>query len=90
MSQRTVAVASAQGLHARPATLFTQAVAATGVPVTIAKAGGAPVDAASMLLVMTLAARKGDEVTITADDEAVLDDLAALLATDLDAEGAAS
>lgn len=90
MSQRTVAVASAQGLHARPATLFTQAVAAAGVPVTIAKEGGTPVDAASMLLVMTLAARQGDEVTITADDDAVLDDLAALLATDLDAEDAAS
>ena len=86
MSQRTVAVASAQGLHARPASLFSQAAAAAGVPVTIAKGGGAPVDAASVLLVMALAARHGDEVTITADDDGVLDDLAAMLATDLDAE----
>jgi phosphotransferase system HPr-like phosphotransfer protein len=35
---------------------------------------------------MTLGAGHGDTVTLTADDEAVLDSLAALLARDLDAE----
>ena len=39
MPERTVVVASRVGLHARPAMLFTQAVAATGLPVTIATPG---------------------------------------------------
>lgn len=89
MSERTVAIASAQGLHARPASLFTQAVGAAGIPVTIAKPGGSPVDAASMLLVMTLSAAHGDQVVLTADGpraDDVLDSLAVLLATDLDAD----
>ncbi len=88
MSQRTVTIASAQGLHARPASIFTQAVAASGVPVTVAKAGGPAVDAASMLMVMSLAVRKGEEVTLTSDDEGVLDQLVGLLEQDLDADDA--
>lgn len=88
MSQRTVTIGSKVGLHARPAKLFTTAAAATGVKVQIAKSGGAPVDAASILRVMTLGAKFGEEVTLSAEgdgaDEA-LDQLAAMLATDLDA-----
>lgn len=85
MAQRTVVVASRVGLHARPAMLFTQAVAATGSSVTIAKAGGAPVDASSILFVMSLGVAGGEEVVLESDDEAALDSLVALLATDLDA-----
>ncbi len=88
MSQRTVTIASAQGLHARPASIFTQAVAASGVPVTVAKPGGPAVDAASMLMVMSLAVRKGEEVTLTSDDDGVLDQLVGLLEQDLDADDA--
>jgi phosphocarrier protein len=91
MPTRTVAVASAVGLHARPAALFTQAASASGVPVTIAKDGGAPVDAASMLRVMALGVKHGEQVTLAAegdDAERVLDELVELLATDLDAEPA--
>ena len=87
MPQRTVTIGSAQGLHARPATLFVQAVTATGLPVTIATAGKEPVNAGSMLAVMTLGAAHGDEVTITAEGEgadAALDSLAQLLASELD------
>lgn len=93
MSERTVAVASRVGLHARPAMLFTQAVAASGVPVTIAKAGGAPVDASSILFVMSLGVPHGEEVTLSADGpdaDRVLDELVTLLATDLDAPDTAS
>lgn len=89
MSTRTVAVASTSGLHARPASLFTQAVAGSGVDVTIAHDGGEPVDAASILLVMSLGVPHGDEVTLEADgDDAdrVLDELVALLARNLDEE----
>ena len=88
MATRTVAVASRVGLHARPAALFTQAVTAAGIPVTIATAGKAPVNAASILMVMALGVPHGQEVTLTAEGEKadkVLDDLVGLLATDLDA-----
>lgn len=89
MAMRTVAVASRVGLHARPAMLFTQAAAATGVPVTIAREGGEPVDASSILFVMSLGIPHGEQVTLAAEgpgaDEA-LDGLVSLLATDLDAE----
>ena len=64
MPQRTVVVASRVGLHARPAMLFTQAVAETGLPVTIARPGGEPVDAGSILFVMSLGVPSGEEVTL--------------------------
>ena len=54
MAQVTATIASKVGLHARPAATFVKAVAEKGVPVTIAKEGGAPVDASSILGVMTL------------------------------------
>ena len=50
MPTRKVKVASRVGLHARPASLFVQAVTATGLPVTIAKGDGDPVDARSILI----------------------------------------
>ena len=83
MAERTVRIASPHGLHARPAALFVKAAARSGVPVTISKAGGDPVDAASMLSVLTLNAAQGDEVVLRADGEqadATLEGLAALLA----------
>jgi phosphocarrier protein HPr len=67
--QRAVVVAVAEGLHARPAALFARAAAAQPVPVTIARPGGDPVDAASILAVMTLGVDAGEEVVLaTADD----------------------
>jgi phosphocarrier protein len=88
MPQRKVVVASSVGLHARPAALFTKAAAGTGMSVTIRKGDGDPVPAASILSVLTLNVAHGDTVVIEADGDgadAVLDDLAALLATDHDA-----
>ena len=79
MPSRNVVVASRVGLHARPASLFVQAVTATGLPVTIAKSGGDPVDARSILMVMGLAVGNGEEVTLTAEGDgadAALDQLA--------------
>lgn len=89
MATREVSIASAVGLHARPAALFVQAVAATGLPVTIAKAGGNPIDARSILLVMAMGVRQGESVTLNAEGEgaeAALDSLVELLSRDLDAE----
>lgn len=93
MPSTDVAIGSPVGLHARPASLFVQAATATGLPVTIAKDGGAPVDARSLLAVMALGARHGDTVTLAAEGEgaeAAVADLAKMLASDLDAEGAPS
>lgn len=85
MPSKTVAVGSAVGLHARPAAVISEAVVNAGVPVTLAMAGGDPVDAGSALMIMTLGAGKGDEVTIETDDPAVLAAIAELVEKDLDA-----
>ncbi|MFB9377963.1 HPr family phosphocarrier protein [Kineococcus gynurae] len=88
MSTRTAVVGSRVGLHARPASLFVQAATATGLPVTIAKEGGDPVDARSILMVMGLAAKHGDTVVLSAEGDgadAALEQLAALVETDHDA-----
>ena len=93
MATRTAVVASRAGLHARPASAFTEAVAAAGIPVTLAVGDGPGIDAASILLVMSLGIPQGTQVRLVADGddaEQVLDRLVALLETDLDAEGAAS
>jgi phosphocarrier protein HPr len=87
MAERRVTVGWAEGLHARPASIFVRAVTASGVPVTIAKAGGDPVNAASMLTVLGLGARGGEEVVLAAEAEgaeAALDRLAKLVAEGLD------
>ncbi|HEX5400770.1 MAG TPA: HPr family phosphocarrier protein [Pseudonocardiaceae bacterium] len=88
MPERRVKVGSKIGLHARPAALLAKAAAAQPVPVTIRKADGQPVPAGSVLNLMTLGAMHGDEVVLAADGDgadAALDELATLVATDLDA-----
>ena len=87
MVERTVRIGSTHGLHARPAKLFAQAAAASGIPVTIAKAGGAPVNAASILGVIALGIEQGDYVTIVADggdEQACSTSSCELLTTDHD------
>ena len=87
MATRTVTVASAHGLHARPASLFVQAVSSSGLTVELTK-GDKTINAASILGVISLGIEHGDEVTLRADGDnadTVLDELAAFLATDHDA-----
>jgi phosphocarrier protein len=87
MAERRVIIGSKVGLHARPASLFVQAATAAPVAVTIAKGGGDPVNAKSILSVLALDARGGEEVVIAADGEgaeAALDDLVVVLETDHD------
>ena len=86
MPSTTVTVGSTVGLHARPAGLIAEAVTKAGVPVTLATAGGNAVDAGSPLMIMTLGAKQGTEVTVSSDDAGVLDRIADMVATDLDAE----
>ena len=87
MPQRRAVIGSAQGLHARPAAVFTKAAAAVGHPVSIGRIGQAPVTASSALMIMSLGLNHGDEVELTVDDAApagTIDELTALLAADLD------
>ena len=86
MPSKTVTVGSAVGLHARPAALIAEAVSKSGVPVTLATPGGNAIDAGSPLMIMTLGAKKGTEVTVSTDDEAVLGQIADMVAADLDAD----
>lgn len=91
MPQRRARVATATGLHARPASILTQVAEASGHQVSIGRGdGGPPVDAGSILSVLGLQLKRGDEVVVSAESDAataLLDELAELLATDLDAEG---
>lgn len=88
MPERTAIVASAVGLHARPASLFAHAVAKTGMQVTLTFAGKS-INAASILAVLSLGIGHAQKVTLSADGaaaDAALDTLVILLETDLDSE----
>jgi phosphocarrier protein len=66
-----------------------QAVAATGHNVTITKSNGDDADGASILSVLALAVGHGEEIVLDVDGdnaEAVADELASLLTSDLDAD----
>jgi phosphocarrier protein len=85
--QRTVTVASRVGLHARPAAVFVKAASTATLPVTIAKAGKDPVSARSILAVLGLDVRGGEDVVLEAEGdgaEAILEKLADLLTEDLE------
>ena len=87
MAERRVNVGWAEGLHARPASIFVRAATASGVPVTIAKSDGTPVNAASMLAVLGLGAQGGEEIVLASEadgSEVALDRLAKLVAEGLD------
>ena len=89
MPTRRVIVGSKVGLHARPASLFVQAAGRQPVNVTIGKDGGEPVNAKSILSVISLDARGGDEVILAAEGdgaEQALDELATVVSTNYDNE----
>jgi phosphocarrier protein HPr len=85
MSAKTVIVGSAIGLHARPAAIIAEAVVESGASVTLSVDGGEPVDAGSALMIMTLGAGNGAQVTVASDDDAALATVAELVQKDLDA-----
>lgn len=93
MPERTVVVASSVGLHARPASLFSQAAAQAAAkaeaPISLTSSSGKTVNAASILGVLSLGIGHGEVVTISCDAsgaDIVLDGLASLLETDLDSQ----
>lgn len=68
---RKAIVQSPIGLHARPAAVFVRAVTESGLPVRIRKEGILPVDARSLLEVMTADFEYGCEVELSVTPEAL-------------------
>lgn len=88
MPTRDVVVGSRIGLHGRPAAIVVKTAQAQTVTVRIGVGEKPPVDARSIIAVLSLGAHGGDTVTISADgdgaDEA-LTAMAEVLEQDLDA-----
>lgn len=82
MAERNVTTPAGVGLHARPAAMFARAAAKAPIDVTVARPGGAPVNAKSILAVLSLDVRGGEEVVLRAEGdgaETVLADLVSVL-----------
>jgi phosphocarrier protein len=84
MASITVTVGSAVGLHARPASIISDAAGELDAEVTLALPDGEPVEADSALLIMTLGASCGAQVVVSSDDEDAARAIANLVALDLD------
>jgi phosphotransferase system HPr (HPr) family protein len=88
MPTRDVVVGSRIGLHGRPAAIVVKTAQAQPVAVRISAGERPPVDARSIIAVLSLGAHGGDTVTIEASGEGAedaLDAMADVLAKDLDA-----
>lgn len=88
MPTRDVVVGSRIGLHGRPAAIVVKTAQAQSVTVRISTGERQPVDARSIIAVLSLGAHGGDTVTIEASGDGADDALAAMaevLAKDLDA-----
>lgn len=87
--QREVTVGSRVGLHARPAAAVAKAAADQPAIVRISKgADGKPVDARSLLSIISLGAEFGDAVTVSSEGDGAtesVDAIAELIAHDHDA-----
>jgi phosphocarrier protein HPr len=75
-------VTNPSGLHARPATLFTEAAARFAARITIENLdrGKRPVDAKSILMLLTAGVSRDQRIRLTADGPDEEDALAALAA----------
>ncbi|WP_433499884.1 HPr family phosphocarrier protein [Sphaerimonospora sp. CA-214678] len=69
MAERKVTVTSEAGLHARPAATFVQTAAKAPFDITIAKADGPPVNAKSILAVLSLDVEQGDFIVVAAEGD---------------------
>jgi phosphocarrier protein len=82
MAERYVKVESLVGLHARPAAEFVKAATQAPMDVTVGRFNNDPVNAKSILAVLGLDARHGEQLRIIAHGdgaEEVLDDLAKVI-----------
>ena len=82
MFKTQVTIASAEGLHARPANEFAKLAATLPGKVMVSRPGGSKVRGDSMLSLMTLGLKTGESVIIEVADESgenLLESLAKLL-----------
>ena len=86
MPTKSVVVGSAVGLHARPASIISEAAGDLDSEVLIGLPGEEGVDAGSSLLIMALGAGHGDTVEVSGENQADVEAIAALVAQDLDAD----
>ena len=82
LASKTITVGSGVGLHARPAALIAAAAANYDDDITISM-NETSVDAASSLLIMTLGAEAGAEVTVESVNEEAVELIASMIETDL-------
>lgn len=85
MKEFTHVIKDPMGLHARPAGMLVKAVAGYASSVTISAPGG-KADAKRLMAVMRLAAKEGNQLTITvdgADEEKAAAELKAFLEENL-------
>lgn len=88
MPEIRIRIGSSVGLHARPASQFVKAAAATTSDVHIGRPGSDLVDARSMLSVLSLAIGHGEEIVLRTDGDGAdtaLSELSSMLESDLDA-----
>ena len=79
MPEATVTLHNPTGLHARPAKVFARAASAADATVTVRK-DGEPVNAKSVLSVLTLDGHEGDTITIAVEGDDADQVLAGLVA----------
>lgn len=87
MLKQIAKIAHEVGLHARPAAMLVKTVSSSGKKVSIARIGQKAVNAASMLSVLSLGLKQGEEVEITIEEDdstALLDEIVKLITTALD------
>ncbi|MGW0801736.1 HPr family phosphocarrier protein [Nonomuraea sp. NPDC002799] len=85
MGERKATVAAEVGLHARPAATFVQRAKKASMDISVEKIrGGGPVNGKSILAIMGLDVRQGEDIVIRADGDGsdeVLDELAKIAST---------
>ena len=79
MPEARVTLRNATGLHARPAKIFSRAAAAFAADVSVEK-DGRPVNAKSVLSLLTLDCHQGDEILISVEGDDAASTLAELVA----------
>jgi phosphocarrier protein len=85
MGRATIYLTNPEGLHARPAALFTMTAAGFGCNVEVSK-NGKTVNGKSVIKLISLDCRVGDEITIATsgpDEAAALQRLVSLVTTEL-------
>lgn len=85
MASKVAIVKSSVGLHARPAAIVAAEAGKYDEEITLTLPGGSPIDASSVLMIMTLGAACGSEVTVESENREAVDAIAALIEKDLDA-----